>query len=75
MVCLALVAFGFATGTFIFVVSLVAAPCTRRYCFTTSVRCLPIVKTFSSLIFPNIRKLLFLLVLLGFACNSVLIFV
>ena len=45
VVCFAVVAVDFDAGAPIFVVSLVAAPRTLGYCFTTSVHCVPLVKT------------------------------
>ena len=41
-----MVAFDFSTGALVFVVSLVAVPRTRRYCFKASVHSVPIFKTF-----------------------------
>ena len=48
MVCFTVVAIDFVTGAPIFVVSLVAAPHKRGYCFTTSVHCMLIFKIFLS---------------------------
>ena len=45
MVFFAGVVFDFGAGALIFVVSLVAALCTRRYCFRASVDCVSIFKT------------------------------
>ena len=58
VVCFAVLAFDFGTGAPIFVASLVAAPRTRRYCFTAPVHCVAIFKTllaahWSLIIFVN----------------------
>ena len=45
MVFSAVEAFDFVTGALIFIVSLAAAPCTRRYCFMAYFRCVSIFKT------------------------------
>ena len=50
VVCFAVVAFDFGTGALIHVVSLTAAPCTRRFCFTVSAHCVPCLRHFLQLI-------------------------
>ena len=45
MICFAIDESDFGTGALILVVSLVAAPRTRRYCFTPSFYCVPIFET------------------------------
>ena len=58
MVCSAVAAPDFGTGALIFVVFLVAAPHTRRYCFMASFHCVLMSKTclaahWSLIIFVN----------------------
>ena len=54
MVCFVVVVFDFGIGAVIFIMSLVAPPRTRRHCFTASVTCMPIFKTFLAAHWPFI---------------------
>ena len=55
MVCLAVVEFDFGSGALIFFVSLFAAPCSRRYCFTAPVHGMHIFDTFLTVLWSFIR--------------------